>query len=75
MAGLGLSRGHDGAERGRRRLLPLVGHLPQAAQRPGLLTSSTRAAAGPPVSGHPAAEGQQDGDDTNLVPASYHTTD
>lgn len=61
MARLDLGRRDDGAEGVSRHLLPLIGHLPQAAQRPGLLTSSTRAAAEAPVSARPAVVGQREG--------------
>ena len=44
------------AQGGGRSLLPLVGHLPQAAQPPGLLPAATRQAAGPPGAGPPARE-------------------
>lgn len=60
MARLDLGRRDDGTEGVRRRLVPLVGHLPHAAQRPGLLAPPTGAGAGPPVPRGPAAEGQEE---------------
>lgn len=67
LAGLNLRWRDGGAEGLGHQLLPLVGDLPQAAQRPRLLTSSAGAAAGSPFSCRPTVESKQKRDFERLI--------